>query len=286
MKGGLMLISIFKNSVVKIALWAFPIIILGCQSNKTDKAHQVNGANSVAKDTMTYEMRTIKEISPYIAEHDDVLDTSYAEVTYPVFQDSNLNNLVQSTILIDGEPNIQTYANNFIEGYGNFIEENDLNYPIAWTKSTNVNISLYSPELICIKNSTYEFSGGAHGSSFENISVFELENFRKLALNSFISDNKMKEFTKIAENIFRKAENLSDTSSLERDYFFEEGKFALSANYGITKNGIMFHYNPYEIKPYAAGTTTIVVPFSEIKEFMTETGKLYVRNLQEYFQSI
>lgn len=286
MKGGLMLISIFKNQVAKITFWAFPIIILGCQSNKTDKAHQVNGANSIAKDTMTYEMRTIKEISPYIAEHEDQLDTSYAEVTYPIFQDSNLNTLVQSTILIDGEPNIQTYAYNFIEGYGNFIEENDLNYPIAWTKTTKVNISLYSPELICIKNATYEFSGGAHGNSFENISVFELENFRKLALNSFISDNKMKEFTKIAENIFRKTENLSDTSSLERDYFFEDGKFALSANYGITKNGIMFHYNPYEIKPYAAGTTTIVVPFSEIKDLMTETGKLYVRNLQEYFQSI
>jgi hypothetical protein len=46
------------------------------------------------------------------------------------------------------------------------------------------------------------------------------------------------ELTKIAEQIFRKNEKLTDTSSLARDYFFKDNKFALNENYSITPAGI------------------------------------------------
>jgi hypothetical protein len=76
------------------------------------------------------------------------------------------------------------------------------------------------------------------------------------------------ELTKIAEQIFRKNEKLTDTSSLARDYFFKDNKFALNENYSITPAGFKFVYNQYEIKPYAAGKTELLLPYSQIKKLM------------------
>ncbi len=286
MRGGSMLISIFKRVYQSGFLVLGIVGVYACQNNQKENPLTSNGNTAVAMDTLAYRMDSLRILSPYIASHEDQMDTSYAEVIYPKFEDSSLNQLVDQTILLEGEPDIKTYVNNFIEGYGNFVEENNLNYPIAWTKSTKVGLILNTPRLICIKNGTYEYSGGAHGNFFENLSVFDIENNRKLELNAFISDNKMKEFTKIAENIFRTKEGLSDTSSLANGYFFENGNFSLAANYGITKDGFLFHYNPYEIKPYAEGTTSIIIPYAQVEDLLTQKGKLYIDNLKAYFHSI
>ncbi|MDM1049774.1 DUF3298 and DUF4163 domain-containing protein [Sphingobacterium hotanense] len=274
-----------KQTTVALALLASSIA--ACQSNKVENTRINHKGNSTISrtDTLTYQKLEVKKISQYFSENEGTIDTTFVRVTYPRFEDSTMNELVTETILLEGEESIDQYANNFIEGYGNFIEENEISYNLSWSKITDVDILLNTPQLLTLKNMTYEFSGGAHGNTFELINVYDIENYQKLALNTFISENKMKEFTKIAEKFFREEEGLSDTASLDKAYFFENGKFSLAANYGINKEGLFFHYNQYEIKPYAAGTTTIVVPFDAIQDVLTETGKNYIKQVKEYNHS-
>ena len=72
--------------------------------------------------------------------------------------------------------------------------------------------------------------------------------------------------TKIGERIFRNDEKISSTASLTENYFFENGKFNLPENFYISNKGLVFLYNPYEIKPYVAGTTELVIPFANLKK--------------------
>ncbi|MGM1430326.1 DUF3298 domain-containing protein [Sphingobacterium lactis] len=282
------MLTLTFNTLIKPLGTTFLALALfaSCQSNKTDGASKQMVHREPGQDTIVYRDTTLQEFSPYFTEHEGKIDTSYVKVTYPVFQDSNMNKLVQENILFDGEPDIATYMGNFLEGYGNFVEENDINVPLAWFKVTEVSVGTYTPEIMLLKNFTYDFSGGAHGNSFELWNVYDLKNYRKLPLNTFISENKMKEFTKIAEKFFREDEGLTDTTDLEKDYFFEDGIFTLAANYGITKDSIVFHYNPYEIKPYAAGTTTLQIPYEAVMDCMTQTGKNYINEIKKYFTSI
>jgi len=248
------------------------------------KAHSIFNKNLT--DTAVYQQKTVYESSPYLTENEGQLDTSFVKITYPEFKDSILNGIVTDAMLLEGETNIQHYVNNFIESYGNFIEENDIQYPIAWSKETNVDVQVLTPEIISIRNRTYEFTGGAHGNYFELWSNYSLQDYKKLDLNRFISEDKIKDFTKIAEKIFRNQEGLQDTSNLERDYFFENGKFALAANYGFLKKGIAFFYNTYEIKPYSAGPTQLIVPYEQVEHILTNTGKQYVKHIKDFYQTI
>ncbi|MVZ65097.1 DUF4163 domain-containing protein [Sphingobacterium sp. DK4209] len=274
-----------KHTALVLGILGFSFV--ACQSNQAEntKISKKGVTTAVRTDTVSYKKQEIKKISQYFSENNGEIDTTYIQVSYPDFADSSMNSLINQTILLDGEQSIDQYTDNFIEGYGNFIEENEVNYNLPWSKITDVEVLMYTPQLITLKNMTYEYSGGAHGNTFELLNVYDLENYQKLALNTFISENKMKEFTKIAEKFFRKEEGLSDTASLEKSYFFENGKFALAANYGINKEGVFFHYNQYEIKPYAAGTTTVIIPFDAVQDVMTETGKNYIKQVKEYYHS-
>ena len=75
--------------------------------------------------------------------------------------------------------------------------------------------------------------------------------------------------TQIGDKIFRQAKQLSDTASLIDNYFeFPEDKFELNKNYGFKKEGIVFYYNNYEIAPYAAGPTEVLIPYNELKDWV------------------
>ncbi|WP_409150141.1 DUF3298 domain-containing protein [Sphingobacterium sp. BS-2] len=282
-----MLTSIFKPSLYPILASVMLLASASsCQSNKADgsKAHKhvVTGS----KDTLVYHDSTIKEFSPYFAADGDKIDTTYIGLTYPIFKDSTMNRYVKENILLGKEQTLDQYVNNFLEGYANFVEENEVRHPLAWQKETFIGVMMNNPYLIMMDNNTYEFSGGAHGNSYTLWNVYDVQTKEKLELNTFISENKMKEFTKIAERFFRKEEGLSDTSSYKEDYFFENDTFSLAANYGVSKEGIIFFYNSYEIKPYSGGTTFLTIPYEEIQDCMTQTGKNYIKNIKEYYNSI
>ncbi|MGB7527761.1 DUF3298 domain-containing protein [Sphingobacterium cellulitidis] len=282
-----MLISIFKPSYIPILASALlAASLFSCQSNKTGGTNVHNHPVTYGKDSLAFRDTLIKEISPYFAGDEDHIDTTYVKLSYPIFQDSSMNKIVKENILLDNELTLDQYVHNFLEGYGNFIEENEVKYSIAWQKETDIQVKMNNPYLIMLGNMTYEFSGGAHGNNYTVWNVYDAQTKQKLPLNTFISENKMKEFTKIAERFFRKEEGLADSSSYQNGYFFENDQFTLAANYGIDNEGLLFYYNPYEIKPYSEGPTLLSIPFDDIQECMTQTGKNYISKIKEYYNSI
>lgn len=284
-ENGSMLKSTFKyRLIVPLVHVGMACFLVSCQSTPRDGTHQLAYGDS-RTDTLNFRDTSIREFSPYFTENDGEIDTTSVALTYPKFEDTAMNQIVRDNILLEGEQNIEQFMGNFLESYGNFMEENKVNYPLAWTKITEIKVGLHTPQLIVIKNRTYEFSGGAHGNSFQLWNLYDTESYRKLPFNTFIPDDKIKDFTKIAEKFFREHEGLADTASLEKLYFFEEGAFTLAANYGVSESGLVFHYNPYEIKPYVAGSTTVTVPFEAARDYMSETGKNYFRNIKKYINS-
>jgi len=46
------------------------------------------------------------------------------------------------------------------------------------------------------------------------------------------------------------------------------GDLMPTENFCLTNNGISFHYNIYEIAPYAMGATTITLPYKQLKPWL------------------
>ena len=255
----------------------FSFLSISCLGNQSNTATTQETTNI---DTIKYSFKSIKKTSQYLAGEEDVLDTAYYSIKFPHFEKKEINDIIVGGIFIDGEENEDQAAQSFIDGYNEFVEESStkkLRY--AWFKEVNTDILSISPLLISLQTFVNEYTGGAHGNHYAIISNYDLNTQKKIELAEMLLPNQFKNLTKIAEKHFRKQENLDDSASLSKDFFFEDGIFALNDNFGLTKKSLIIYYNEYEIKPYAEGPTTLEIPLNELDNILSDRGKKYIQSI-------
>lgn len=258
------------------------LVTLSC-SNETGKiAKSISSFEFNSKDTLSYSYQTKKEISPYFVGDTVQIDTAYYQITYPVFEKENIEKALNPAIFIDREDNATDAARAFLDAYNEFVEENSTTtVHSAWYKQSNSKVILNTPLFLTLQTTMQEYTGGAHGNHLTLFTVLDLESLKSLKLEDLVTTGKLKELTLLAERDFRKQENLSDSSKLSKDFFFEDGIFALNDNFGLTKDRLIIYYNEYEIKPYSEGITTIELPYKDILSILNARGKRYINSIQQ-----
>ena len=235
-----------------------------------------------SQDSLIYSYKFVKESSPYVVENNGVLDTSYYKISYPFFENSSINEIINPYILVDGDESFTSAAESFILGFNEFVEDENTNkIHSSWYKSVITKVWTNTALLLTLATSVEEYTGGAHGNYYKVISNIDLNTKQKIEIKDIFEEDKLVQFTKIAETIFRKSEGLHESTSLAKDFFFENGIFAITNNFGLKKDSLILYYNEYEIKPYAAGPTCLKIPFSEIESLLNSTGKKYLLSIKQ-----
>lgn len=263
-----------RNLIYSIGLGVF-LFTSGCvNGNKSREDTTASEDTPVyVNDTLDYHIAVFKEISPYFSGDETTLDTTFYAASYPVFS-PEIDTLVRDAVFIDGEYNASQVAESFLGGFNEYAEEqieSEHQTFHAWFRNQDCEVILNVPGFLTLKNAISEYTGGAHGIEIEIWSNYDTQNKRKLSLNDLFQDTVA--LRQIAEGYFRKQEQLSDTSSYGSAYFFDDETFALAENFGLTTTGLLFHYNPYEIKSYAEGPTTLIIPYAALADVMTEKGR-------------
>nr|WP_294948870.1 DUF3298 and DUF4163 domain-containing protein [uncultured Mucilaginibacter sp.] len=195
-----------------------------------------------------------------------------AKITYPLFNGQNaLNDSVKRGLLRinfsdnnDTDTTLKMMTDRYFKEYTDFKKQNK-SEDRFFTLNTYAKVVNQDSSLLALEYGGYVYEGGAHGADFTEFLNWNPRAKKAIYLKDVLVPGSYPQLTKIAEHIFRKNEKLKDTSSLARDYFFRDDKFALNDNYMFTPVGIRFVFNEYEIKPYAAGQTELLIPWAQIK---------------------
>jgi hypothetical protein len=260
----------------------FTIILFSSCNPRNDKIQNAIFQGNNKTDTLIYSYTTHKDISSYLVENDEDIDTAYYQISYPVFADSTLNDVIHPYILIDGDESVETATESFIWAFNEFVEESStqtITFP--WYKNVKSEVWTNTPLFLTLATAVDEYTGGAHGNHYTVISNIDIQSKKKIEIKDIIEKEKIVELTKIAEVQFRKNENLSDSASLEKDFFFENGTFDINENFGLTKSSFIIYFNEYEIRPYAEGPTLLEIPYSDIENILNSMGKKYVNSIKQ-----
>jgi len=242
------------------------VVATACNNNENSQSDADTG--STTADTLSYSYDSVKVISKNkVANANDV---TKATITYPVFETEKLNEFVKRQVFdfIGKDEQATSYtdiANSFINGYDDFYKQNK-DSEQYWFLLIKINVVYQTNNYLALKYINADYSGGAHPNTVITYINYNPKTNQTITLDSLIAKEQQPKLLAIAEGIFRKDEKLSATAPLTDGYFFEDGKFALAQNFYVNKNGLVFVYNPYEIKPYAAGITTLTIPFTALKE--------------------
>lgn len=255
---------------MRVAYIILFITALGFSSCHFDTAEKEKPA--ITQDTLTYAYQLIKERADDCGGKPDSSCT-VVKITYPIFPDrDSLNARVTQKLtglfgFFQYDVSLNEMTDHFLETYDEFKKRHKKDNRF-FTLNANAKVLRQDSNLVTIETNSYTFQGGAHGGSYTYFINWNTKADKDISLNDILVNGYNEKLTKIADTIFRKQEKLSDTSSLARDYFFKDNKFSLPKNFLITPLGLRFLYNIYEIKPYAAGHTDLLIPYAQLKPLL------------------
>ena len=208
----------------------------------------------------------------------DTVQCAYFQVTYPQFAgiDSPVVKIINRQIdaaVSMGNPESQGRSMKeigeiFIQDYDDFKSE----IPDAfggWHYTAQVKVEVLTDTLLSLSINDEYYTGGAHGGSGVYFINVNPQTGATFTLDNLLKPNYEDALNTLGNKVFRQTRQLADTASLSENYFeFPEDKFTLNKNYGFKQEGIVFYYNSYEIAPYAAGPTEVLIPYDELKDWI------------------
>ena len=134
-------------------------------------------------------------------------------------------------------------------------------------------------ELVSVNFLESNFTGGAHPNYNYFTITYDLKNGRELKLAELFKPGAKYLETVSAYAIkdlqSRKMPDSGENMGLAQDGF--DGATAKAENYqhwNITKKGLMFTFDPYQVGPYAAGSQFVIVPYAKLKDITKPDGAL------------
>jgi hypothetical protein len=235
-------------------------LMLCCQKERVPKS-------------LSYTVESVKDSAAVkSAETTCTIDISYPNFTDPNPIADSLNKYIQQTLCLtlqgDIYPSVQEFATHIFNEYKSFASDMP-NFLTSWEYTSVCKINYENEKTISLVLDLYSYTGGAHGSYSVIVASFDKERAQPLLLDTILQSHSKEKLVRIAEEIFRKDQNMSSTDDLEKfGFWFRNNKFYLPENFSFTETGLFFFFNLYEIAPYSAGTFEVVVPYEKINPIL------------------
>lgn len=132
-----------------------------------------------------------------------------------------------------------------------------------WSVEIKASAITNTPAVTTIDISEFAYTGGAHPNTRRRLVSFDVESGQLLGVDDLTTD--IGALTSLAEGQLRADRGLGPDGDLEAaGFWFPEEGFTLPDNLGITTDGIVFHWDAYEIAPYSMGPIDVTVPAAEL----------------------
>ncbi|MCB9000938.1 MAG: DUF3298 domain-containing protein [Bacteroidales bacterium] len=132
-----------------------------------------------------------------------------------------------------------------------------------WFIDVNYKMLLYNGRLLAIRYLYADYLGGAHGNYNFHYQNIDLVHGKILAFSDFIEDTSA--FKSVA---YKKL--VSKYRSKSNFMFPDENGFVLPKEFALLRNGLLLHYNVYEISSYAQGDFEFLIPYSSLSGIIND----------------
>jgi hypothetical protein len=264
--------------VFRFRLAALPLFLcaLACSGTEEGGPAPDRNASAAPATAVTFEPRSVEK-----EEDSSSVSFSYPEITGAPSEalKTALTQAIDEFLTTpagDGERSStsEAAADDFLAQARSTRAENP-DEALPWTLSRSAEIAYQDEKVVSLHLSEEVFQGGAHGLTTARYASFDPATGRRLGLSDLVTPEGEARLVEIGERELRKVHQIPPGQSLEEAGFtFEGNKFALSQEIAILAEGLVMHYNPYEIAPYALGPTEIVIPRSDLAPIAKPGGPL------------
>ena len=140
----------------------------------------------------------------------------------------------------------------------------------SYYKGIEGHVQLYSGNLLIYRIDYNEYTGGAHGIYMTTYLNMDLRTLSPIRLDDlFVSDYK-EALTDLLWNQLMADNKVTTRQELEDMGYASTGDLEPTENFYLSKEGITFYYNVYEITPYVMGATKITLPYDVMQHLLSD----------------
>ena len=133
-------------------------------------------------------------------------------------------------------------------------------------------VPLYSSDkLLTYEASRYMFSGGAHGLGTTMCWVFDLSTGNQLTESDIFIEN-------YNDSLIAILTQLLEADAAKRNLTLEDfwlPQLIPNGNFAVTEDGVFYQFNPYDIAPYAFGSTRLLIPKKSVLPLLKKGTPVY-----------
>ena len=270
--------------ISSLFLIVFTFIMLTSCGEKKETDSTKNTESSETKSTETssapkFEMKVLFNSYNGCKENSDscsYIKIEYDEMTEGKAKDkinSHINHILLTTMYPLGDStygSLDAMMKGFISDYESAKKEFP-DIPGNWYLGARMIDTAGTEKILSFKQTFDMFTGGAHGSYFEGYYNFNAETGDTVGLADIFRPGFEKELQTLVVNKFRKDQKIPEGQSLKDAGLFSD-TLSYNNNFLLSKDGLTFHYNIYEIWSYAQGTADVFIPYSDLKAILKENG--------------
>lgn len=201
-------------------------------------------------------------------------------ISLPVVNDSRnaaaINQEIQYAAIESGEgtpqENINEYISllkgNYYSNYSTYVDCKNMGETTHWL---NFNYEIKGEVVeskdgvIAVKIVKTTYEGGPHGYESTTYLNFDKTSGKLLALEDIFSEGFDEQLLEIMTAALVKEKGAKDIDELRNKGYLYDADFYATSNFVLGKDSITFHYNRYEIAPYALGETIITIGYNELE---------------------
>jgi len=256
-------------------LWgALTLFFLWCEKETETGAQKTLPEARQLTDTLQYQQQMFQRA--HVSEdslHKKQVSLSF---TYPHFTSESadsLNILVRNILRQSVYDNARTDSleqvfDQMVASY-QALQTDFPEYGIPWELQRKIKVIYNTQPLISLRFAEMVFTGGAHPNRKQAYYSLTRPGCRILELRDIVAPQQLAELQRTAEQEFRRLKDITDGVSLDQaGFWFEGGQFQLPDNFALTRQGLLFYYNPYEIAAYNQGPTRLVLPYEQIRPLL------------------
>ena len=219
---------------------------------------QVNETEHLFNDTAKPACNIIVNFAYPVKSSDDMLkDSLNAYFISVCFGDKYIGEKPEAVV--------KQYAQNYIDEYRHDQEpmyaEDEKNKESdavvgAWYsyyKSIESHVQLYEKDLLVYRVDYNEYTGGAHGMYMSTFLNMDLTLMRPLRLDDIFVGDYQEALTDLIWNQLMADNKVTTHEALEDMGYASTGDITPTENFYLSKEGITFYYNIYDITPYSMG---------------------------------
>ena len=121
---------------------------------------------------------------------------------------------------------------------------------------------------ICYSVFTEQFSGGAHPYSSVSYTNLYKDSGYEVTLDDIFKDGYEGTLTDMLVARLAEMNNVSTIEELNEIGYLTIADMFITSNFRLKQDSIIFHYNKYDIAPYALGESCIGFKYDELKEIL------------------